>query len=253
MVNLCAYTFIFFDFRKHIYIHVRNFTHTVHTHPYSHTQLTYTYMHPHTGDMTGTSPSSPIAADHPSLQQQTTTTHPGAPPTQLQVGSGYVEFERIDEVWWEHPWCVVRKGSVHKGSYCRRMQYCGRMQCTELGNPYVSCVYIYTCCIYMPSFQCTLCTLPPPHAIPPYPFIPIHIPPPTQLASPRSDIQAALRTAAYQWLWYMGFPLVPVGVCVIGLTKYDVLHSTYLLLTLGLFCIAAVNFQPSVYQVLVLI
>lgn len=46
----------------------------------------------------------------------------------------------------------------------------------------------------------------------------------------------------------MGFPVVPVGICVIGLTRYDILHSMYLLLTLGLFCVAAVNFQPSIYQ-----
>lgn len=59
---------------------------------------------------------------------------------------------------------------------------------------------------------------------------------------------SAIQTALGQWLWYLGFPLVPMGICVIGLTRYDVLHSTYLLLTLGLFCVAAVNFQPSIYQ-----
>lgn len=65
---------------------------------------------------------------------------------------------------------------------------------------------------------------------------------------PAPDTVTAIRTALCQWLWHLGFPLVPVGICIIGLTRYDILHSTYLLLTLGLFCVAAVNFQPSVYQ-----
>lgn len=74
-----------------------------------------------------------------------------------------------------------------------------------------------------------------------------HACPPHQIAS-RPDIATAVRATLCQWLWYLGFPLVPAGICVIGLTHYDVLHSTYLLLTLGMFCVAAVNFQPSVYQ-----